>query len=379
MAGKESHDASSGKSSDECCGSGMSSVMWLIIVGLVCLLVGYMAANALGASQAKPAGAGATCPTVQPATTADLTQLKAKVSKYLDDLLALQGAQGVTVEVTNATQSKGMYLVGFDLKQNGAVVQSEEAYVSPDGSLFFPATYGLDMNEALPQPQAPAPTEVVKADKPNVEVFVMSFCPYGQQAENGIGPVANLLANETITVVPHFILFGKSFCEGMVSQGYFASLDECQVQSCNVDNATGDWLCSLHGINELREDARQLCVWKNEPLKWWNYVLAVNSKCTTANVETCWHDAAVEVGVNETAVEECFASEGMALVKADAALSSARGISASPTVVVNGATYSGGRSAENFKSAFCAAFNSPPGVCGQTLSNSTAAASGSCG
>ena len=53
-------------------------------------------------------------------------------------------------------------------------------------------------NNANPQPssQNPPSVDVSKSDKPNVELFVMSHCPYGTQMEKGILPVVKELKDD---------------------------------------------------------------------------------------------------------------------------------------------------------------------------------------
>ena len=44
-------------------------------------------------------------------------------------------------------------------------------------------------------PEQTPSQEITKTDKPNVELFVMSFCPYGVQAETAMKPVVDLLGD----------------------------------------------------------------------------------------------------------------------------------------------------------------------------------------
>ncbi|MDO8339784.1 MAG: thioredoxin domain-containing protein [Candidatus Burarchaeum sp.] len=347
----------------------------LILIALVAgLILGYLAAGILQPKAAVPAG-GAAAPVE---TGLSLDQVKAKVSGYMDKLLAAQPAgTGLAIDVKSASKDKGMYSVLMDLKQNGTTVQQMDALVSPDGTTLFlyNAAYGIyvsyDLTKDVPkapaqqtQQQAQPAAQVVKTEKPKVEMFVMSFCPYGQQAENGIGPVANLLG-EKISIEPHFILGPTPYYGDVAS--------DC------ITTGTGTNICSLHGVKEVQEDERQICILKYAPEKWWDYAFYVDSKCSLDTIDSCWHDAAKATGVDEAVVEKCFADEAPGLLAAEMALSSSKGVSGSPTIFVNGVNYNGGRSAENFKSAFCDAFTTAPDECGQTISSTPTAPSGSCG
>src|SRR3989339_677119 len=46
------------------------------------------------------------------------------------------------------------------------------------------------------QPQDSAPVAVVKSDRPKVELFIMSYCPYGLQMQKAYLPVMKLLSKK---------------------------------------------------------------------------------------------------------------------------------------------------------------------------------------
>ena len=326
----------------------------LTVVALLCLVIGFFASS-LMRPPTQPSG-GAT-----PTPSIDALQLQSKVATYLTDMLASQGAQGVVVQGTSTSVENGMYAVNVSIIQDGQVVQKATTYVSLDGKNLFIGQI-LDLTTPFPKP-TPVPTVAVpKTAKPEAQMFVMSFCPYGQQAEVGVGPAQEALG-DSITVEPHFVIYGKD---------YYAGAEE---QYCIANTS----LCSLHGVNEANEDGRQACIWKYQQPKWWKYVAYVNENCTVDDIETCWKTAANATGVNATAVEQCFAEEGVALLEADAALNEEMEVTDSPTLFINGVIYSGGRAVEDFKDAFCSAFTKQPAACNMTLSEAQEAASGSCG
>ena len=76
----------------------------------------------------------------------------------------------------------------------------------------------------------------MKSARPSVELFVMSFCPYGVQAENAMGPVVDLLGSKADIKI-RFI--------------------------ATVNGATPDTVRSLHGLSEAKEDLRQLCIMRS--------------------------------------------------------------------------------------------------------------------
>ncbi|VVB67307.1 Uncharacterised protein [Candidatus Norongarragalina meridionalis] len=319
----------------------------LVIVAILCLVIGFFASSLM-----RPASTGGTVAT--PTPSVDALALQSKVATYLTDMLASQGASGVVVQGTSTSVESGMYAVNVSIIQNGQVVQKAVTYVSLDQKSLFIGQI-LDFTKPYPKP-TPVPTvEIPKVAKPEAQMYVMSFCPYGKVAEEGIGPVARILGGN-MTIEPHFI-----------------------VSVYNDSSCFNNSICSLHGIDEAKEDGRQVCILKYQPEKWWNYVDYVNANCTLSDIGTCWQTAANATGVNSTKIEACLANEATGLLIAEAALSDSKGVTSSPTILINGAAYSGGRAAEDFKNAFCSAFTKQPAACNMTLSQAEAAASGSCG
>jgi len=338
-------------------------------VAIVCLLAGYFVAVW---TQPKAEA------TTTPSTGLNTQQLRSTVAKYLNDIISLQGGEGIAVEAVNATLQNGMYAVGFNLKKDGNTLQNSQVFVSPDGKQLF-LSMPLDLTKELPEPSPEPVVEMKKSDKPVVEMFVMSFCPYGQQAEAGIGPAVKALGN--ITFEPHFVIYDKTYCENTVAQGYYKTVEECGADTCFIDNATGGWYCTMHGTGELNEDVRQMCIRKYQPETWWAYVekINTNSKVNSSTVDALWKGIAQATGINTIKIEKCLNEERLAILQNEQQLDAEKDAQGSPTILVNGAPYEGGRSPENFKTAFCSAYNTPPEACNQTLSSTASAAGGSCG
>lgn len=188
------------------------------------------------------------------------------------------------------------------------------------------------------------------SEVPNFKMFVMAFCPYGQQAEAAVQPVAELFG-EKIAFEPHFVV---------------------------SKNSAGDYV-SLHGQNELNEDVRQMCIWENYPDKWWSYVSAINKGCSLTDVESCWSAIAQQKGIDVQKIKDCQTDEAETLLAAELILNQQHSVRGSPTMFVNDKTYAGARTADAIKAGVCSAFATSPDECGETLSSTTAAAAGNCG
>jgi len=209
---------------------------------------------------------------------------------------------------------------------------------------------------------------VVKGDnKPQIDFFVMSYCPYGNQADEAVEPVYQLLKDKAI-FNPRYVIYsnyaggGPNYC---------------------IDN---DKLCSMHGIQELNQDVREICVNKYLGIaKWFEFALAMNKGCTSQNADTCWEAVANTLKLDVAKIKTCQKDEAVALLTAEKTLGDKLKVSGSPTIFVEGDSYSGARTAEGFKTALCDKFDTKPSECSQTLAGApttaaaAATATGGCG
>jgi len=271
------------------------------------------------------------------------------VNKYL--------LTGATATLRGVEEDDGMYVLKLNIQD-----REFDSYITKNGELLFPQGIDMTINPETPEQQEEVQAaEYPKAETPNVKMFVMTFCPYGQQAETGLKPAIELL-DEKIDFEPHFVIYSN------YASGY---PDYCLDEENKY--------CSMHGITELNEGVRQLCIWKYDKEKWWNYVAKINEKCSNSNIETCWEEIAEETNVDADKIKACQEEEAISLLANEVELNQKYGVRGSPMVKINDKDYSGGRTAEAYKAAICAAFTSAPDDCGSTLSTTGATASGGCG
>lgn len=254
---------------------------------------------------------------------------------------------------TDIVEKSGLY--NIKLNVGG---QEFDSYITKDGKYLFPSV--IDMSITPGETETTKPQEIPKTAKPEVKLFIMSYCPYGIQAMQTMAPVNNLIKNlvkVSYVIYPNYQGGGDDFC---IEDGKY---------------------CSMHGIQELNEDARQLCVQKYQSDKFWNYYLAVSEKCTYKNVDSCWEAVAKSSGVDTQKVKDCFAKEKVSLIKAEYEADQKYDVSGSPTLVINGVQYNGQRTSEGYKTAICGAYNSEPKECGEKITGSatTTPATGGCG
>ncbi|NOR85698.1 hypothetical protein GQ473_06285 [archaeon] len=273
---------------------------------------------------------------------------------------------GLSVVVDTISEINGLYELNITISANGQD-QKMVSYMTLDGKTLFPQGMEIVEGEAIAaQPQATAaPTEYIKADKPTLEVYTMSFCPYGQLANKLTAPVVNILS-DVANIIPRWVIYGTDYYKGQEDV-----------------YCIGDF-CSMHGLYEVEEDVRQMCVWENNPDKYWDYVLDIAENCNKANLDTCWKSAAESVGVDVATIETCFSEDALTLLAAEKAIADENGIQGSEALLLNGAKLSMSDyrwSSEKLKTLICDSFNDAPEICGQTIEESEAASiatTGSC-
>lgn len=189
------------------------------------------------------------------------------------------------------------------------------------------------------QPVAQAP----KTDKPKVELFTMSYCPYGLQMEKAYLPVMELLGKKA----------------------------EMDIKFVSY---------AMHEKKEIDENTRQYCIQKEQIAKFTAYLTCFTGK---DDYKACLASA----GVSESKMNACVAKTdkefGITAEYDDkASWLSGRypiypvhseenekyGVQGSPTLVINGVQINVGRTPEAVKQAVCASFNDAPAECDKTLS-----------
>jgi protein-disulfide isomerase len=262
--------------------------------------------------------------------------------------------QGATANVQAVDEQADLYKL--DLEISG---QAYESYVTKDGRLLFPSAIALEASAIPSQPaQAAQPAQTAsypKTDKPVVDLYIMTYCPYGLQAQTGLYPVMRLLGGDAefnVKWVPYI----------------------------------------MHGRIEIDENTRQYCIQKEQKEKYVDYVECfVGSKDATAcgttagidedMVASCITEANEEFNIDKNFdAEDTWLSGRYPIYEVDKEAADALGVRGSPSMFINGQSYGGARTPEAYKAAVCASFNNPPSDCeGVVLSSAGAAASGSCG
>ena len=138
-----------------------------------------------------------------------------------------------------------------------------------------------------------------------MDLFVMTQCPFGVRAEN---------------VVIQAMKNGKLPADKTLRLHYIVDYDP--VRGFN----------SMHGSSEWEEAVRQLLIAKYYPQKFWKYLEIRNKDYRSSR----WDKAMKQAGIDTKKIMKKFDSEGLELLKAEAAYANEFGVSASPSVVWEG-------------------------------------------
>ena len=172
----------------------------------------------------------------------------------------LNGVTNSEVALVSTEDFGDLYKVTIEFKGKKMPI-----YVTKDGSYY--TTNLLPLVAPAQDKEGKSPQNIPKSDKPKVELFIMSMCPYGTQAEKGILPVLKSLGDK-IDFTLRFVSY------------------------------------SMHGKDEIDENTRLYCVQKEEPEKLYDYM-----KCyLQAKDPIKWSGCISEVGIEKTKINNCIES-----------------------------------------------------------------------
>jgi predicted DsbA family dithiol-disulfide isomerase len=160
--------------------------------------------------------------------------------------------------------------------------------------------------------------------KARITVHVMSKCPYGVEAENGLQPVIDDLGDR-VELNLDFI--------------------------AREENGT---FTSLHGQPEVEGDLYQLCAIKQapEPRKFMAFIGCQNQDLRA--IPGNWQKCASSSGLDASKLSACATGdEGKQLLRASIKRSQEANAAGSPTIYIAGRLYEGGRSPKDFLRATC--------------------------
>lgn len=280
-------------------------------------------------------------------------------SYVVDNFLA---QQGLNAEVGKVTKKGKLCKVTLSITRNGSKLQDSQVYMTPSGDyLILGQVIPTSPNESESrgdatdtqetqsgQDQQQAQFDAPDKENPTVELFLMSFCPYGNKAEQTLKPVFKELKDE-VNWEPHYIV-----------------------------NEKNGKITSLHGETEVAQDKRELCVLEDHGVeKWFDFVTYVNENCGSSG--SCWKDAAESIGIDSTEIQTCADERGKGLLKEEASYAKEKGATGSPTMLINDkktkAVYQYGNP-NTYLEAVCTGFSEAPDACSTDLGTGSSTSSG---
>jgi hypothetical protein len=262
-----------------------------------------------------------------------------RVIEYVNNSIASQGGTE-KASFTAIVEEGGVYKMDFKVGEEAYTM-----YVSKDGKYLFPQA--LDISTST-QENTEKNSETVKSDRPDLKIFVMSYCPFGLMAEKMYLPVYNLLKDKADMGI-YFV--------------YYA----------------------MHDKKEVDENLRQYCIQKEEKEKYYDYLSCfvkdgkyepclTSAKIDAAKLKSCETQTDNEYKITANYNDKTtWLSGKYPLFNVNADLNELYGVQGSPTFVVNGTSVSVSPSSpEKLKQVVCEAFNSAPQECSQVLSEDPA-------
>jgi hypothetical protein len=257
-------------------------------------------------------------------------------------------------------------LVGITNKGNmyTAVISYEgeeiPIYLTKDGSYYTTTLFPITAEASSETSSASnTPTEIPKSDKPTVQLFVMSHCPYGVKAQEVLLPVLKLLGTKA-TITVNFVDY------------------------------------AMHGKTEIDDNNIEYCLQKEQPSA---FIKFLDCFVTSENSTQCL----ISSGANKNQLDSCIAATNAKYKTIDLYndkstwlsgqypqypvekdLNDKLGVQGSESLIINGIKISPSEyrwDSNKLKDLVCLAFNDVPSECSQKLSsttNSDSSVSGSC-
>lgn len=185
-------------------------------------------------------------------------------------------------------------------------------------------------------------TGVDKTNKPELEAFVVSYCPFGTQMQRVLAEVQKAIGDDADIKVRYI---------GAVVDGK---------------------VTAMHGEQEAEENHRQICLREEQPDKFWDYVSCF---IKAGNTESCLEETEIDTAM----LDECMADpeRGVKYAQVDFTNQNTYGVTGSPTLILGGKRVSesnfGGRSAESLKKMLCCGMEDEAKGCEQELKTAQAA------
>jgi len=305
--------------------------------------------------------------------------------EYINKNLLAPGMKASLIET--AKEPNGLYKINLKIENTNQPEQSQEftVYVSSDGKMLFPQ--GIAMKDSsLKEGKSQSDQDIPKREKPDVKLFVMSYCPYGLQAEKMYLPVYNLLKDKAEMGIyfVSYVMHGKKeldenlrqYCIKLEQEDKFYDYVNCFVRSEKMKE------CYLKITpKENGGTAEILDACKNDE----KCIEEKFGECIKPIIDKCLNEAKIDkTRLNSCMVEtdrkynitsqyedkSTWINGKYPKFEVEEDLNKRYKVEGSPTIVINDKMVEiNPRTPENFKEMICRAFISKPKECSQSLSD----------
>ena len=272
----------------------------------------------------------------------DSEKITNKIESFINKNL-MQGNRSITV-TEKAVEEHGLYKVVIDVGDG----KNLNSYLTKDEKILL--FEGIDIEEveakkteSSDETPSPKTTDIPKSEKPKVEVFVMSHCPYGTQIEKGILPVVKTLGDK--------IDFELKF----------------------VDYA-------MHGEIEINEQLQQYCIKSQENEKFIPYLecfleagdstsCLTEAKINISKLNSCISTTDKEYKLTANFKDKTTYKGQYPPFNIHKEDNVKYGVGGSPVLIVNEVTASSARDSKSLLATICSAFETAPEECATELSS----------
>ena len=256
-------------------------------------------------------------------------------------------SESFTASLVSVVEESGLYKIHIKIGE-----EEYDSYVSKDGKLLFPPGFveleGSEESapenvEESTQQQNISCEDVQKEQKPVLEAFVVSYCPFGSQMQR--------ILVEIVKNIPEL-------AENIKIE-YMGEIQDEKVTS-------------MHGEKEAQENLTQICLREEESSKYFPYL-----SCFLKNGDN--KGCLRETGIDLEKLEGCKndGSRGLTYAQRDFDSQNKYNITGSPALILNEQRVSefdfGGRTAEAVKTLLCCGFEGDIAYCGKTLTKEESA------
>ena len=250
------------------------------------------------------------------------------------NIISEKDAGDVILDFVESQTSGGGELVEVNSFDDGLyeviiLYQGQEVplYLTKNGKNLVQGVMPLEILQQKDSQEEQEPVDVPKSDKPVAELFIMTHCLYGTQAEKGIIPAIKALG-DSADVKIRFV-------------HYF-----------------------MHEPEET-ETPIQVCIREEQPDKFLDYL---GCFLEDGDSDRCL----IEAKIDKTKIDKCISSgKSEEYYAEDSALSEGYGVKGSPSLVINGQIINSGRDSASYLSTICSAFNNAPEECDTELSSAS--------